>query len=583
MRRLITLAKTLHEIRSEACNAILLTLTFLGIPAVGFSLLRGVEQGWRPIMAVHLALLLLLAGAVFRRASLSLTARAGLLVAVPYVVATSGLIVYGRGNGVSMFFITAIVMAGCFFERRIAMSVVALCTATLAAIYLGHRLNIVPIPLMPTAFDMTALSWMAFGFGFLAAGIAPLIGLSALLRLLDTERVRADEATRVRSDFLANMSHELRTPMAGILGMADVLSSTSLTDQQKNLIASLNASARHLLAVLNDVLDFAKFETGRIPIENTPFCVSETLKDICALFEAKAAQRGVALRVERRGLLVDNVVGDSLRIRQVLTNLIDNAVKFTARGAVAIRVEQATRGDGRLNLAFSVIDTGAGIAAENLDRIFEPFIQADMSTSRTHGGTGLGLSICRLLTEAMGGTLAVTSQPGAGSTFTLTVPVEIAPRLPLPGAARAAERTAAPVVSSSPQRIRLLIADDDRNMRTLAEIMLGRRGYNVTIVEDGAAMLALAGMDDYDCFIVDMHMPGMNGPEVMRSIHRSQVERGARITPMIALTADVLPEHVRGFVDAGADIVVGKPVDWSRLDAKIQELVNARPVSAKAS
>ncbi len=576
-------AKTLHDIRSEACNAILLTLTLLAIPAVGFSLLRGVEQGWRPVMGLHIAVLLALAWTTLRRNHLSLTVRATLVTAVPYIVATSGIIAYGRGNGVMMFYISAIVVAGCFFDRRIALGVVGLCVVTIAAIYGGYQLNLLPVPITPSAFDMTPLSWVAFSAGFLAAGIAPLIGLSAVLRLLDIERKRADDAAKVRSDFLANMSHELRTPMAGVLGMADVLKTTPLSDQQQSLISNLTLSARNLLAVLNDVLDFAKFETGHVPIEKATFRISETVQNACAVLDNKAAQKGLALKIEPPRLISDYVVGDSLRIGQILTNFIDNAIKFTPSGTILVRIEQVVRGNGEIDLIGSVADTGIGIAPEHMERIFEPFIQADMSTSRMQSGTGLGLSICRHLATAMGGEISVSSQPGAGSTFTFKVPVERG--IPTPALnVRPLER---PMPQSTTRgtkaSLRILVADDDKNMRTLADIMLVRRGHEVTIVEDGAAAVDAALAASYDCMIVDMHMPAINGPDVMRTIQKAEMDAGGRRTPMIALTADVLPEHIRTFVDAGADAVVAKPVEWNQLEAKIQELTGARISAAKAS
>ncbi len=575
-------AKTLRDIRSEACNAILATLTLLAVPAVGFSLLRGVEQGWQPVMGLHLALLLLLLLTTAFRERLSLTLRAGVVTAVPYIVATSGIIAFGRGNGVMMYYISAIVVAGCFFERRVAMGVVAACLASIGLLYAGYRLDLLPLPLNPTSYDMTALSWTAFSVGFLAASIAPLIGLSAVLRSLETERKRADEAAKVRSEFLANMSHELRTPMTGILGMADVLKTTPLSDQQQNLIANLTLSARNLLAVLNDVLDLAKFETGVVPIEKAPFRVSETLQNVCAVFENRAAQKGIVLRIEHQRPITDHVVGDALRIGQVLTNLIDNAIKFTPRsGAVVVHVKQSLRDDVGFDLTYSVTDTGVGIPPEHMERIFEPFIQADMSTSRNHSGTGLGLSICRHLVTAMDGELKVSSQPGCGSAFTFTIPVQraLAPPVPI---GRALERTAPPAPRAGKTPLRLLVADDDKNMRTLADIMLLRRGFEVTLVEDGPAAVAAAAANAYDCIIVDMHMPVMNGRDVMRAIHKAETAGSGRRTPLIALTADVVPDHVKTFVEAGADAVVAKPVEWNQLESKILELAGAR-TAAKAS
>ncbi len=576
------MAKTLHEIRSDACNAILLTLTLLATPAAGFSLLRGVEQGFRPVMGLHILLAILLCVTAIYRHRLSLAVRAGVATAVPYVIATSGIVANGRGTGVMMFYISAIVVAGCFFERRIALGIVGLCVATLGGMYVGYRLDIIPIPLAPAAFDMTPLSWAALIVGFVAAGAAPLIGLSALLRLLDAERARADAAVKVRSNFLANMSHEIRTPMAGIMGMADVLKTTPLSDQQKTLIANLTLSAKNLLGVLNDVLDFAKFETGQIPLEKAPFRLHETVGNACAVFENRAADKGIVIRIEIAENTPDHVIGDSLRIGQILSNLIDNAIKFTPQGVVVVRVEHRARADGLVDLTFSVLDTGIGIAPEHLERIFEPFIQADMSTSRLQGGTGLGLSICRHLAEAMGGTLVVKSEAGNGSIFSFTIPLERAGATPV-ALVRSSERSLPSPAASPPRtQLRVLIADDDHNMRTLADIMLLRRGYEVSVVDDGAAAVGAAAAAAYDCIVIDMHMPVMNGCDAMRAIQNGEIDACRPHTPIIALTADIIPEHIKTFVDAGADAVLAKPVNWDQLDAKIRELAVA-PRAAKAS
>jgi len=570
-----SITKTLHEIRSEACNAILIAFTLIAIPAVGSSLLRGLEQGFRPIMALHVLLLAMLAAATIFRKRLPLTLRAGIVTAVPFLVATAGLVTYGRGNGVMMFYVTSVVVAGCFFARRTALAIVGLCLATVTAVYASYRFDLLAIPLNPTAFDMTTLSWVAFSLGFLAAAIAPLIGLSAVLRLLDAERERADLAVQAREDFLANMSHEIRTPMAGIMGMAEVLKSTPLSEQQQSLISNLTLSARTLLGVLNDVLDFAKFETGQIPIENAPFRISEIIQNVHAVFENRAAQKGLALRIDQPPA-ADLIVGDALRIGQVVTNLVDNAIKFTPRGSVVVRLELKTRGEDASDLIVSVTDTGIGIAPKDIERIFEPFIQADMSTSRAQAGTGLGLSICRHLVDAMGGALNVTSAAGSGTTFTLTIPVQRAAPMPVPMVRAPERQTPQMPVRSTKTPLRVLVVDDDKNMRTLADIMLLRRGYEVVLVEDGPSAIDAARIASYDCIIVDMHMPVMNGRDVMRAIQAVEMQGSGRRTPMIALTADVMPEHVKAFVDAGADAVVAKPVDWTQLDAKIVELTQRR-------
>lgn len=567
--------KTLDDIRSDACNAILITITALGTPAVGASLLRGIEQGWKPVMGAHVGLLLLLAWTTLHRRSLSLSFRAVAVTGFPLVVAIGGLLTYGRGNGVVMFLISSCVLAGCFFGRRAALGLVAGCVFLLATIYTGFRFGVLTLPVDPTSYDMSALSWLALGTSVVAAGAAPIIGLSALVQSLEVERRRADEAATIRQEFLANMSHELRTPMAGIIGMAEALRNTLLDAQQQAVVTNLIGSGRNFLVVLNDLLDFSKFETGQVPIEPRPFQLSEMIQSVAAAFETAAAQKGIDFRNEMPVGFHDAVVGDSFRIGQALANVVDNAIKFTERGSVVVRLSQTLREDGMLLLTCVVTDTGIGISTEPIARIFEPFIQGDMSTSRTHGGSGLGLSISRTLIDAMGGDISVTTQPGEGSAFKISVPLE---RLGL------ATTTAVQSAQPTPQTqelagnpLRILVAEDDANMRILADIMLSRRGHLLTIAEDGRAALEAASKHAYDCFILDMHMPVVDGREVMRVLRRKgPANHTVKRTPIIALTADVVPEHVRAFLDAGADAVVAKPVEWEMLEAKIRQLTSQR-------
>jgi signal transduction histidine kinase/CheY-like chemotaxis protein len=574
--------KTLREIRSDTCNAILLTLTALAGLALAASLLRGFEQGWQPVMGLHIALFLLVAWTTLRRAHLSFAVRAAVIVAMPYIIGLAGLIAYGRGTGVIMFFVSACVTAGIFFSVRIAIAVVALCVVSLGGLYAGYHSGVLAFEINAAATDMSGFSWFALACGFVAAAAAPIIGLSSLLQSLDAERLRADAAVRVRSEFLANMSHELRTPMAGILGMADVLRATHLNDHQRNTVANLVLSARNLLAVLNNLLDFSKFESGKISIEMEPLRISDLIASVCTPFEARAAQKGIGLRRELPGDLADDVLGDAVRIGQVLSNLLDNAVKFTERGGVILRVTQALRTDGTVLLVFTVIDTGIGIRPEQAGHIFEPFIQGDMSRARAYGGSGLGLAICRNLAQAMGGDISLASQAGAGSTFTFTLPLTL--QHPLRAAEVApVQLVRAPVPAHVAESLKLLVVDDDANMRTLAEIMLPQRGHRVSTLEDGAAALAAMRRERYDCLILDMHMPLVTGSDVMRALRRIEAAEGASRMPIVALTADVIPQHVQAFLAAGADMVIAKPVNWNGLDAKIRELAARQGTAVKSA
>ncbi|MBY0511029.1 MAG: response regulator, partial [Rhodospirillaceae bacterium] len=452
-------------------------------------------------------------------------------------------------------------------------------------LYLGYQTGLLDVPVNPAIFNMTALSWIALGMGVILAAAVPLIGISALLESLETERARADEAARVRSDFLARISHELRTPMANIIGLAEVLKGTALNAHQHGVIANLVLSGHNLLAVFNDLLDFTKFEAGIVPLEKRSFHLAEQIQNICAAFEAKAEQKGLYFGIERAPDLPEVVAGDSLRIGQALSNLIDNAIKFTSTGGVIVRVEHGARGDGLLSVSFKVIDTGIGIASNQSERIFEPFVQADTSTSRVYGGAGLGLPICRALARAMGGEVSISSELGAGSTFALQIPLErgvaVSEAVTLSSLGEWNNPGSAALVRHSQHSLRVLLADDDISMRTVAEIMLEERGHVVTLVEDGAAAVSAAGAAVYDCILVDMHMPGMNGSDAMRALRNAEAAAGARRVPIIALSADVIPEHVRAFIEAGADVFVAKPVAWEALEAKMQELVGKGAAAVK--
>jgi signal transduction histidine kinase/CheY-like chemotaxis protein len=568
-----SVSKTLAEIRSEACNTILVALTVLAAPAVGASLLRATEQGWQPVMGLHVALLLVLGAMTLGRHRLSFAIRAATVTAVPFVIALAGLLTYGRGNGVLMFFVTSAVLAGCFFSRRIAFGVVGLTVATLMAIYLGDRSGIIALGLESASYDQTPLSWLALSAGFVFAGGAPIIALSAVYRALEEERRRADAALAVRSEFLARMSHELRTPMTGIIGMAELMADSGLTAQQKTINENLLRSADNLMVLLNDLLDFAKIDAGKLVIEKAPFVLSTTVRHVRDLFLPAATRKGLTLELVMPETFQDHLVGDGYRIGQVLANLISNAIKFTATGTVQIRVELAASEAGEMMLTCAVTDTGIGIPPDQIPQLFQPFVQADTSTSRLYGGSGLGLAICRNVIDALGGEIYVSSSPGSGSTFSFTVPVEAA--TPAPVRREDDPAPARKPIPSPQDGLRVLLAEDDSALRLLVSAVLGRAGHTVTVVEDGAAAVRSAADTSYDVIVMDMHMPVMSGADAMRAIRES-----GNGTPLIALTADLIPEHRRAFLAAGADAVVPKPVDWDVLTSEIQRLARTRAVPA---
>ena len=564
--------KTLDEIRSEACNTILVVSSVLVFCALVGSLARMIDHGWQPLMALHIAMFTSLFITTLARRHLSLGIRASVIIATPYLTTLGGLVTYGRGTGIIVFFVSACILAGCFFNRRIAMGVVALCMATIGVIYAAALTGVLTFELNPIAFDMAPASWIAYVTALAAATLAPLIAVSALLQHLEAERQRADDAARARSDFLAKMSHELRTPMAGVMGMAEVLGHTRLDGRQQNMVSNLMRASRSLLATLSDLLDFSKFETGPVLLDKQPFLIAETVHTACAAFELRATQKGLVLNVDVPHRVNDVVVGDSFRVGQVIANLVDNAIKFTERGAVNVRVLLTPCTGGGTLFTCTVTDTGIGMTDTQMAKIFDPFEQADTSISRSHGGSGLGLPICKHLVEAMGGKIDVKSNPSWGSAFTATIPFDPLPEVQAPVSKPAFLKR--DNIQHPP--LRLLVVDDDQDMRTLAEIMLPRFGHHIVLASDGAAAVKAAHAERFDCILMDMHMPGMNGLEAMHAINAS-----GRRTPMIALTADVVTEHVRVFMEAGADVVIPKPVDWDLLEIKLRQVIKESVVAAE--
>ena len=404
--------------------------------------------------------------------------------------------------------------------------------------------------------------------------------LKAQAEELALERERAERASEAKSRFLAMMSHELRTPMTGVLGMADLLLMSGLDTQQKDLMNLLTRSAKSLMDLLNDILDFSKIEAGQLEIETIPFRLSEVLDDVRRLFEPIASSKDLVLSAELPATYLDVVIGDPKRLRQVLSNLISNAIKFTESGTITVQLRQETVSEGRVALHFAVRDTGIGMELDDTQRLFQPFVQADVSTSRKYGGTGLGLAICRHLVNAMGGDIAVKSTPGEGSVFSFSVLVghdrTARPKRVTADAEALALQQAA---ETSPGRS-ILVAEDNETSRYLILLMLGRLGHTVHVVNDGAQALAAAQEKPYDIIIMDMQMPVMDGADATRAI-RALATPVAK-TPIIALTADVIGDHKGTYIKAGVNVVVGKPVDWTALNTEIARLTAGNASAAPA-
>jgi PAS domain S-box-containing protein len=383
---------------------------------------------------------------------------------------------------------------------------------------------------------------------------------------LRAARDAALEASRAKSEFLANMSHEIRTPMNGIIGMQALsLTATGAEDRTGYLEAAQN-SAYSLLAILNDILDVSKIEAGRLDIHRAPFSLRGAIDEVLHLVRHRAQEKGLQLVTSVPAATPDALVGDVLRIRQILTNLVGNAVKFTEHGRVEIRVDSQPSAPDQLMLDFTVIDTGIGIRQEHQDVIFEAFRQADSSTTRQYGGTGLGLTISARLVAIMGGTIAVSSTYGEGSQFRFTIPCKLAQRESVPAAVR-------PVVNllATPSRkLRILLVEDNTVNQRLAKRLLEKRGHAVSIAGDGrqaleAAMLA----PPFDLILMDVQMPIMDGLEATRAI-RQIGDKQLSSVPIVAMTAFAMKADQERCLAAGMNGHLAKPIDPAELSATVE-------------
>ncbi len=392
---------------------------------------------------------------------------------------------------------------------------------------------------------------------------------------MSAAKAEAEAANTAKSTFLATMSHEIRTPLNGVLGMTQAMEADSLTGVQRERLMIIRQSGEALLTILNDVLDLAKIEAGKLELEALDFDLREVVGGANAGFSALADAKGleVVLDIESaRGMWR----GDPTRLRQILNNLISNALKFTEAGEIRVTARRTAAG-----LSLEVADTGLGMDEETTSRLFLAFSQADASTTRRYGGTGLGLSICRQLAEMMGGSIRVESRLGKGSTFTVDLPL----------ARIGEERAAAPnaieiAAQASEAGLRLLAAEDNPVNQLVLKTLLAQAGIDVEVVADGAAAVEAWKAGAYDLILMDVQMPVMDGPSATRAIRDLEAETGRARTPILALTANAMAHQVMEYVAAGMDGHVAKPIKIDELFAAIEAALDdeaAPTASAKTA
>lgn len=391
--------------------------------------------------------------------------------------------------------------------------------------------------------------------------------LRANSKALERAQAAALDASEAKSAFLAMMSHELRTPMNGVLGLAHALRGARLEGRHARYLEMIEKSGQGLMTILNDILDLSKIEAGKLELDVAPFDLRDLIDHVGVMWSETALEKGLALNLEIDPAAPEWVLGDVARVRQILLNLISNAVKFTDDGSVTVQVRSMAGG-----IAFSVSDTGVGMTAEQRARLFSPFVQGDRSIARRFGGTGLGLTICRHLADLMGGDVTVESAPGQGSTFTVTLPLAAAtnPAAPEPEQAGMLDFDG----------VRVLVVDDNPVNQMVARAILEAAGISVLTADDGQAALDRLRVEPFNLVLMDVHMPVMDGIEAMRRIRAG--EAGRADIPVVALTADAMVGDAERLLTQGFDDAHPKPIRPGELLMAVARLTILAPEASEA-
>lgn len=568
-------------VQARLCDLMLRAFVVTTLPLLALSLLRVFEYGWMPIMGVHILIVGALAGAYAVRQRLTTEFKASLLIGSLVTVAIMTMARNHDQIYATPFTLIAILVTMTLFQVR-AAALVMLATVSLQLGYVYHETGTIStqelLLTMASPLMGTVVVFILNEFRSLLAGLVE--QLQAQNAELERARAEASEASQAKSSFLASVSHDLRTPMNGILGAVTLIQArqAGLDAEQRQHVSVIGASARALLELLNELLDLSRIEAGRLKLELVPVDLRALLEEVYGLMVILADQKQLGLNVVCPSDL-PRVITDPARLRQILQNLVGNAVKFTDQGQISVAVEQVSRDGDQIGLRFTVRDTGIGVAEHQWPRLFERFEQADPSISRRFGGTGLGLAICRRLVELLDGEIGVEGAPGQGTAFWFTLgcvvaPAEAAPR----GVTRlAAPPEAQPTRPASPDSRRLLVADDSELNQVVLVGLLKLLGQDrVVCVGDGEAALARLSQEPFDLVLMDVQMPLLDGLEATRRVRRGEAGLADRALPIIAVTASAHERDAARCLEAGMSDLLIKPIALDALAATLARWLPAQ-------
>ncbi|UZP68657.1 response regulator [Desulfovibrio mangrovi] len=385
---------------------------------------------------------------------------------------------------------------------------------------------------------------------------------------LEQARDEAESASKAKSQFLANMSHELRTPLNGIIGLTDLLLGGEASAEQTEYLQMIKQAGRELLAIVNNLLDMSSIEAGRLVLRESAFTIRDTLSDVLKVLDVQARWKNLRLESVVDEDVPEVISGDSGRLKQVISNLVVNAIKYTQRGGVTLNVHKVKSTRKELTLAFVVRDTGVGIPADKLEYVFEPFSLAESFMTKKYGGAGLGLSISREIARKMGGDIQVESVSGHGSTFTFTASFRKAGKDEETGAMEGM-----PTIRGIGRPLRILLAEDDIINRKLALYFFEKQGHEVVCVNNGVAVLEAMVKETFDLILMDIQMPDMDGVQATRAIRESKSPDVDKNIPIIAMTAHAMKGDRERFLEAGMDEYISKPVDFTLLVSIVEQVL----------